>query len=217
MVSQRKTSENLGLVQESQMELMKYKALSENLEEKIAELKILESQILAQKNSQIQKLSSDFSLAESFSKNLNQKTGNLTPIKKIEILQKEIEIKNSKIRSLEKALREIEVFSIDLRENNQILQESIDGLKSENLYYEKLLDRKILAFGDLEKKLVIVEGFLGEIQGERDDLGRANGELLGLVEEGEAAMVAGERKFGDAQRDNRVLEDRLFELHQKFG
>jgi hypothetical protein len=78
MVSQRKTSENLGLVQESQMELMKYKALSENLEKKIADLKTLESQILSQKNSQIQKLSSDYSLVETFSKNLNQKTG--TPI-----------------------------------------------------------------------------------------------------------------------------------------
>jgi chromosome segregation ATPase len=132
-------------------------------------------------------------------------------------LQKEIEIKNSKIRSLEKALTETEVFSIDLRENNQTLQESIDGLKSENLYYEKLLDRKILAYGDLDKKLVILEGFVGEIQGERDDLGRANGELLGLVEEGEAAKLAAERKFGDAQSDNRVLEDRFYEMHQKFG
>jgi hypothetical protein len=47
-----------------------------------------------------------------------------------------------------------------------------------------LLDRKILAYGNLDKKLVILEGFVGEIQGERDDLGRANGELLGLVEEG---------------------------------
>lgn len=132
-------------------------------------------------------------------------------------MQKEIEIKNSKIRSLEKALTETEVFSIDLRENNQTLQESIDGLKSENLYYEKLLDRKILAYGDLDKKLVILEGFVGEIQGERDDLGRANGELLGLVEEGEAAKLAAERKFGDAQSDNRVLEDRFYEMHQKFG
>jgi hypothetical protein len=79
MVSQRKTSENLGLVQESQMELMKYKALSENLEEKIADLKTLESQILSQKNSQIQKLSSDYSLVETFSKNLNQKTGTPKP------------------------------------------------------------------------------------------------------------------------------------------
>lgn len=132
-------------------------------------------------------------------------------------MQKEIEIKNSKIRSLEKALTETEVFSIDLRENNQTLQESIDGLKSENLYYEKLLDRKILAYGDLDKKLVILEGFVGEIQGERDDLSRANVELLALVEQGEAAKLAAERKFGDAQSDNRVLEDRLYELHQKFG
>jgi chromosome segregation ATPase len=132
-------------------------------------------------------------------------------------LQKEIEIKNSKILSLEKALTETEVFSIDLRENNQTLQESIDGLKSENLYYEKLLDRKILAYRDLDKKLVILEGFVGDIQGERDDLRRANGELLVLVEEGEAKKMAAERRFGDTQSDNRVLEDRLYELHQKFG
>lgn len=141
----------------------------------------------------------------------------MPPLKKLEILQKEIEIKNSKIRSLEKALTEIETFGKDLRENNQILQESIDTLKSENLYYEKLLDRKNLAFEDLKGKVQILEGFVLESQGKRDDLGRANGELLGRVVEGEAKRDAAERGFADAQIDIRDLEDRLFELHQKFG
>ena len=75
MVSERKNCENSELVQSKDMQLMKYKALSENLEEKIAELKILESEMLTEKNSEIQKLSSEYSLVENVSKNLNQKTG----------------------------------------------------------------------------------------------------------------------------------------------
>jgi chromosome segregation ATPase len=97
------------------------------------------------------------------------------------------------------------------------LQDSIDGLKSENLYYETLLEKKNTIFVDLEKKTAILEEFVLETQSEREKLELENENLVEFARDEKLLRDVSQKKFNEADSSNRVLEDKYFELHQKFA
>lgn len=193
MISNVKNQQHGVFVEKKNIELLKYRAMND------------EQYIQNQKQTDLQ------------SRTINELDMHMDTLKELEIYRKSGDLKDLKLVSLEKAIDEIEDLYLEIKKNNETLQETVDVLKNENKYMQGLFEQQKKMVLEYSQKNLILERLNIESENRNCTLQLEKENIKKNCSQLQKENKYLSENYDKNEKSHKEVEDKFFNLSQKHN
>ena len=191
LISEVKNNQHSSSMDDKNIAILKYKALNE------------------EQYSQNQKLT------DQQSRTINELDMHMDTLKQMDILKKEVELKDFKCSSMEKVIDEIEDLYTEIKKSNDMLQQTVEVLKNENKYTQGQFEQQKKLVLDYSQKNAILERQNIESENRNCVLTLEKENLTKNFDIIKQENIKQTGKFEQNEKKHKQVEDKLFNLNKK--